>query len=391
MASRVASRVASEAGIRRSRFLITYWEHGSHRAYNYLTRISRPCPALVTAILDITGRWTTRASVRRALSREDGELVNETIDELIQDGVLDSADRPPHPEEAALLAWEGWNPAAGFFHAATRSPAPPDAEASRQRRNRLLVGGEFPPALKQYSDQPRVDLPACSGAGPLAEVLWNRRTWREFGNGYLTLAEIATLLGLTFGVERWLEAGEGRWVALKTSPSGGARHSIEAYLIAFDIDGIENGTYHYCPDSHTLSLLRSPTGRELMAAFVPNQPGFQHPAGFIVMTSVFERVQWKYQNPHAYRVVLLDAGHLSQTFALVATALGLAPFCSAALDAPAIERHLGIDGISEAVVLAAGVGPKPPGKEWAPRHDRAAPPRTAPPAWAKRLPARPFP
>ena len=58
-------------------------------------------------------------------------------------------------------------------------------------------------------------------------------------------------------------------------------------------------------------------------------------------------------------VVLLDAGHLCQTFCLVATWLGLAPFCTAALKDTVIETDLGIDGIGESILYIAGVGPQP--------------------------------
>src|SRR5260221_10115686 len=47
---------------------------------------------------------------------------------------------------------------------------------------------------------------------------------------------------------------------------------------------------------------------------------------------------------------------LCQTFCLVATWLGLAPFCTAALVDPEIEADLGVDGSSEFVLYAAGVG-----------------------------------
>ena len=57
------------------------------------------------------------------------------------------------------------------------------------------------------------------------------------------------------------------------------------------------------------------------------------------MTAVFPRTMWKYQHVRAYRVVLLDAGHLCQTFCLVATWLGLAPFCTAALKDTLIEKR----------------------------------------------------
>jgi hypothetical protein len=54
--------------------------------------------------------------------------------------------------------------------------------------------------------------------------------------------------------------------------------------------------------------------------------------------------------------VLLDAGHLGQTFCLTATRLGLAPFCTAALKDTLIERDLGIDGIAESVLYVTGIG-----------------------------------
>ena len=80
-----------------------------------------------------------------------------------------------------------------------------------------------------------------------------------------------------------------------------------------------------------------------------------------VMSAVFARSQWRYGFPRAYRVVLLDAGHLCQTFCLVATALGLAPFCTAALGDSIIEADLGLDGVTESVIYACGVGPRPSG------------------------------
>jgi hypothetical protein len=89
--------------------------------------------------------------------------------------------------------------------------------------------------------------------------------------------------------------------------------------------------------------------------------------------------------------VLLDAGHLGQTFALVATALSLAPFCTAAFDVGAVERHLQVDGVSESAVFLLGVGSRPAGKKWSPMPNRSTPANTAPPTWAERIPSPRFP
>jgi SagB-type dehydrogenase family enzyme len=80
------------------------------------------------------------------------------------------------------------------------------------------------------------------------------------------------------------------------------------------------------------------------------------------MTGVFQRTMWRYRCSRAYRVVLLEAGHFCQTFCLVATWLELAPFCSAALLDEQIEEEIGLDGATESVLYAAGVGLKIEGK-----------------------------
>jgi nitroreductase len=88
------------------------------------------------------------------------------------------------------------------------------------------------------------------------------------------------------------------------------------------------------------------------------------------MTAVFKRNLWKYPDAAAYRTVILDAGHMCQTFCLTATWLGLAPFCTLALADSKVEKDLGLDGVSESVVYAAGVGTRPLTKDWAPWPER---------------------
>ena len=94
-------------------------------------------------------------------------------------------------------------------------------------------------------------------------------------------------------------------------------------------------------------------------ALLPTQWWYRDAAALVFFTAVFERTRWRYNGPRAYRAVLLEAGHVCQTFCLTATWLGLAPFCSMALADAAIEKALGLDGVSESVLYAAGVGRRP--------------------------------
>jgi SagB-type dehydrogenase family enzyme len=143
---------------------------------------------------------------------------------------------------------------------------------------------------------------------------------------------------------------------LKTSPSGGARHPIEVYLMALRVTGLEPGLYHYGARDHALARISPGATPQMAQAYCADQPYVARSAALFIMTGVFARTLWKYRNPRAYRVVLLDAGHLGQTFCLTATRLGLAPFSTAALKDTLIEEALGLDGISESVLYVTGVG-----------------------------------
>ena len=85
------------------------------------------------------------------------------------------------------------------------------------------------------------------------------------------------------------------------------------------------------------------------------------------MTAVPQRLFWKYPSAGAYRLLFLDAGHLAQTFCLLATALGLGPFTTAAIRHSRIEKLLGLDGIGEFPIYVCGAGvPRLSGHETAP-------------------------
>src|SRR5712672_4193428 len=114
--------------------------------------------------------------------------------------------------------------------------------------------------------------------------------------------------------------------------------------------------YHYQDRYNRLAKIPGRATPRRASAYCADQPCFAGAAALFIMTAVFARTLWKYGRGRAYRVVLLETGHLCQTFCLTATRLGLAPFSTAALKDSLIEKDLGIDGISESVLYVAGVG-----------------------------------
>jgi len=223
----------------------------------------------------------------------------------------------------------------------------------------LAARTPMPPVVKRYPRGTRtIRLPAPRADGDFPRVLTARRTWRRFSATPIAREDLATLLGLTSGIQQWATAA-GQELALKTSPSGGARHAIETYVAVRDVAGLPPGIYHYAPDRHALERIRGAVSRDRLKAYVPNSGYFAAASAMVFFTVLFERILWRYPYSRAYRAALVEAGHLCQTFCLTATWLGLAPYCVMGLADSLIERDLQIDGIREAVLYTAGVGRRP--------------------------------
>jgi SagB-type dehydrogenase family enzyme len=220
-----------------------------------------------------------------------------------------------------------------------------------------------------------VSLPPAQTAGEFPSVLLARRTWRGFSRAPVAISDLSTLLWLTAGVQQWGESLRGERVAFTTSPSAGCKHPIELYVLARNVKGLAAGIYHYASDRHQLGLISKGLSAARIARYLGHQWMFKNVAAVVLMTAVMARTQWTYPTPRAYRSVLAEAGHVCQTFCLTATWLDLAPFCTMGIADALVEKALGIDGVSEVALYAAGVGRKPADRQWVqwPPHAKGKP------------------
>src|SRR5208282_2257038 len=205
----------------------------------------------------------------------------------------------------------------------------------------------------------RSKLPRVAAEGEFPAVLKSRRTWRKYGRGPVPLEALAQALELTFGIHGWVDVPGLGPAAVKTSPSGGSLHPVEAYLLVQHVEGLKKGIYHYNAERHEVEWLRKGIAPRALERSLGSQWWFAKGAFLVLMTAAFGRTQWKYDFARSYRVVLAEAGHFCQTFCLTATWLGLAPFCTMALEDTKWERWLGIDGVRESIIYVAGAGTRP--------------------------------
>jgi SagB-type dehydrogenase family enzyme len=356
---------AKQVLFRRSPFLVSYWNEGTLTFENYATGKGVTAAPIATEVLDFFSRWRSASAIFRHLPRYSPLSLRAAIKGLVRHSLLQRSDRREHRTERAMAAWTHWNPPAGFFHFTGRDlPFIADLVRIGHYMEELTHQKAMPVPVKHYPRAAQTRLWPARESGEFPRVLTARRTWRRFAPGKLSFADLSTLLGLTFGVRGWVDVPPLGKFALKTSPSGGALHPIEAYVVARDVEGVSPGIYHYDASRHRLELLRRGITRDRMSDYVIGQRWFSDACAFVVMTAMFTRTQWKYRYPRAYRVVLTEAGHLCQTFCLTATWLGLAPFCTMALADSKIDRDLGIDGVTEGALYVAGVGQVPEGVDW---------------------------
>lgn len=286
--------------------------------------------------------------------------------ELLAHGVIvsDDAGHSDQREADDRYREQRWHGLASVWHAASRwsglDAAGEVAEAGVNTSAGLRdAHGVPPPALHERGDATQRIPLARAPRTPLDELFDARTTCRNFDTGSLvTQAQFAQLLERVFGARGGVEAADDFDVLKKTSPSGGALHPTEAYLIVQRVEGIAPGLYHYRAGDHALQPLAPVDDLARFAWIaVAGQRWFADAHVLVVLAPRFHRNFWKYRNhAKAYRVTILDVGHLSQTLLLSATELGLGAFVTAAINEADIEKAFGLTSFVDGPLAVCGFG-----------------------------------
>src|SRR5262249_31935188 len=135
-----------------------------------------------------------------------------------------------------------------------------------------------------------------------------------------------------------------RWAA-----TGGNLGSVELYIAAADVAGLEAGVYFYQSQKHVLARLfpypRREAGVDFLCKGAPTIPE-EIPQATVVMAGAYSRVAQKY-GAFAYRVVHLDAGVGLTQIQAVAGSLGLEAYPATHWDEKHISNQLDLIEVSE--------------------------------------------
>lgn len=289
--------------------------------------------------------------------------------DLIDAGFLVPAKAPFEQATRGDHKW-GWDDIAKIFHLGSKHNFPSDLTHPDENPELGYVDfcesiARTMPAIEIQREGVSTPLPAPSLSeipGYLSDVLKQRKTSRHFSKAPVDLKTISNIMYATFGKihgdshQCELEKRGVKTVGYRrSSPSAGCLQATEAYLLALNVRDLKQGVYHYNAQQHCLTLVNNEI--ENLNKTLCHQT-FSSSASFLIaMTSRFDKLWWKYPHSRAYRSALLDVGHVSQTYNLVATALGLNTWVTGYFIDDLLNKMLMIDGVKEHSIFVAAGGP----------------------------------
>ena len=249
---------------------------------------------------------------------------------------------------------------------------------STEGRHANPLGGVYPyatsiaplPAMRPRWAGTKIDLgqlPTIDTDSVLsaAKILRERRSVRSFDDRMpITLIELSRFLESTARVRsEWTTAlasdggGPPLTYTARPYPSGGSSYPLELYLAVDKCEGLDRGFYFYDAGEHALvSIDVRVTALEALlksAAFAMGESGV--PQILVTIAARFGRVSWKYSSI-AYSLILKDVGALTQTFYLMATAMGLGGCAIGSINIDLFARMTGIDFYVEGPVGQFAIG-----------------------------------
>jgi SagB-type dehydrogenase family enzyme len=232
---------------------------------------------------------------------------------------------------------------------------------STEGRHAGPIGGTYPhgstpppPAERPPWPGKKIDLctflvPPPEPVRVIATLLRERHSTRSFDDRQpVTIGELSRFLdgttrhfARTDGTAGFCDSGPS-WAA-PPYPSAGASYELELYLAVNRCEGLAPGFYTYNAAAHALSPIEV-SGIELKALLerAAHAMGVTAaPQILITVAARFSRVSWKYSSI-AYSLILKDTGVLTQTFYLMAAAMGLGGCAIGIVD---IEQFAAMTGI----------------------------------------------
>jgi SagB-type dehydrogenase family enzyme len=316
-------------------------ESGSVGVYEFISKSFARCPVNTLYWLSYFKRPKSLTKAYHEHPDCDKTIVRSEIEALLEAKFLLHAGTEFEPRSVNFAKnWE-WDISTALFHfTVTDNPFMSDEEAKQNQLQRLKC--DPPPAFWWSPSQKEaydVTKQTSAQSSELLNIMRKRRTNRTSTHEPVTLTTLASCLYAGLGIVGTIKATSGD-VPLSMTPSGGARNPYEAFAIVRRGADIPPGIYHYCAAEQVIEKIDEFDPSKPIAELFGSQDWVDEMSVIVVLVAVFERMMWKYQDPNAYRVMLLQAGHISQNIMLRATELGYTVCPTAAMSHSKVSKLL---------------------------------------------------
>jgi SagB-type dehydrogenase family enzyme len=297
--------------------------------------VSADC-GLIWRLVRMTDGSLTVAEILAGLSADERAVTAQLLADLAAIGVIDVSGRP----------------IARFLHSATKKGVLPAGGLVGDQVQKLATDSNY----RGYPEAPRIALnPVVPEPLRGFHALTRARRSRRDYLGLLTRAELEALLHSACGVTGAMPWG-GRETKLRAYPSSGALYAVEIYPLVLRVEGLDPAVYHYRAVENVLEVVRSVDQGAIIGAMLPMERQMvSGAAAMICLTGNFPRHERKY-GEGGYRMLIAEAGHISQNLVLAATALGLAARPFGGVFDGLLNQVLGLEVPEEEFLLSVLVG-----------------------------------
>ena len=251
---------------------------------------------------------------------------------------------------------------AEVFHESTKLGRANSAELSR-RVDMIAKDPQLQRMMwtswKTYEGAPKIAMPRPNlGTMSVEEAIRRRRSQiGRFAGGPISFEQLASILRFTYGptISILSQRFPGEKFSLRGTPSGGGLYPLEIYPLVFDVEGLEQGIYHYSVSDHSLELLQAGSCRDRFRKCTTYLDLADTAAVIFAVTAVMPRTMSKYLF-RGYRFLSYDVGACLQTFYLTTTALGLGTCAIGGFYDDMVGEMLGVDNVTENVMILFSVG-----------------------------------
>jgi SagB-type dehydrogenase family enzyme len=282
------------------------------------------------------------------------------LQDILEAGALIADNAPERQAEEEFLSHWKWGIPAAIMHYSVQGNDYLTSAQIEEKQIETASHTKSPSLFMTNEGLESIELhTVLESRNDVLGLMSKRRSVREVTGKSVDLLDLGEILFSGMGITGFTRNCVGE-LPLKMTPSGGARNPYEAYVIARNVDGLEPGVYHYSALENSLGRLKGALPN-CMGELVGGQNWVNGMACVIILSAFMYRTMWKYDDPNAYRVMLIEAGHIGQNMILTGTERGMTVCPTAALCHEPLFDLLELPSrITCAPIYALAVGyPKP--------------------------------